>query len=249
MLVHIHAHSPTYMPTFLHSELVPYLWVFLYLCNYVLLVHYTLKHPLSLSCLCNNHLHILFPSTTSSSLSVNNPSCPVYHTSVLETARYTHVLEKGCETQLWLSVSVRYSLVSQRPRNSCSRTRTHTHLPHIAHTLCLELWVPLFTKEQGCFMCVWLSLFQLAWNSRSRSESLYNALRGGLDVVCEHSTPTFCGCTWLSECVCLCLRSWWQRTFDLLHSSWHNRCIQLLPLEAETVSVLVTRINIQCHYS
>lgn len=114
----------------------------------------------------------------------------------------------------------------------------HTHTPtHAAHTLCLELWVPQFTKEQGCFMCVWLSLFQLAWNSRSRSESLYIASRGGLDLVCEHSTPTFCGCTWLSECVCL--RSWWQPTSDLLHLSCHNRCIELLPVEDETVSVLV----------
>lgn len=78
VLVHIRTHSATYVPTFLHSGVVPYRWEFPYLCNYVPLVHYTLKHPLSLSCLCNNHLRVLFPATTSSSLSVNIPRCPAY---------------------------------------------------------------------------------------------------------------------------------------------------------------------------
>lgn len=72
-------------------------------------------------------------------------------------------------------------------------------------------------------MSVWLSLFQLPWNSRSPIESLHSALRGaGLDSVCEHGTQAL----WLSEHVCLCLRSQWQCTLDLLHLSSHNRCIR-----------------------
>lgn len=74
-------------------------------------------------------------------------------------------------------------------------------------------------------MCVWLSLFQLAWNSRSRSDSRRYAWRGGLVLVCEQGTLTFCGCTWLSEHVCLCLHSGWRRTLDLLHLSGCNKCI------------------------
>lgn len=56
-------------------------------------------------------------------------------------------------------------------------------------------------------MCVWLSLFQLAWNSRSRSDSRRYAWRGGLVLVCEQGTLTFCGCTdCLSMFVFVCTR-------------------------------------------
>lgn len=166
-------------------------------CVIMLCSHITLKTPtkpqLSERYTTTTYTIFLQLLPVPSSSSVNNPLCPVCqtHSSVLETlTRDTHVLEKGCETQLrlgcWCEIQP-CSLVSQRPKNSCSNTHTHIYTQtstHMARTLCLELRVPLFTKEQDCFMCVWLYLFQLAWNSRSHSESLYSTLKGGLDLVC-----------------------------------------------------------------
>lgn len=109
-----------------------------------------------------------------------------------------------------------------RDQGTAANAQKHTHA--YTHAVWTEaLSVP---KEQGCFMCVWLSLFQLAWNSQSRSESLRYAWRGGLVLWCEQGTPTFCGCTWLSEHVCLCLHSGWRRTLDFLHLSVYNRCVR-----------------------
>lgn len=155
-----------------------------------------------------------------------------------------HVLEKGCETTLWRDVSVRYSLVSRRPKNSCSHTHTHTqvHIYTYTYILCLELRAPVSTKEQGCFMCVWLSLFQLDWNSRSLSESLRNDSRDAW-TRCVNSSQTFCGCSSLSEHVCPCLMTayfcWnFQPLIDLFSTKMKKTEVWF-PAWGETVSVLV----------
>lgn len=100
----------------------------------------------------------LQPLLVPSSFSVNNPLCPVNqtHTSILET----HARDGKKDVRHncgWVLVCDRASF--PRDQEAAALAHKHTHIyihthAHMLHTLCLELRVPLFTKEQGCFMCV-----------------------------------------------------------------------------------------------
>lgn len=106
------------------------------------------------------------------------------HKCVFETLTgYMHVLERRMWDTTVLGVSVRVLFPNGQRTAANAHEHTHTHTPTHMHTLCLELRALLFTKEWGCFMCVWLSLFQPAWNSQPHSESLHCAWRGGLNLV------------------------------------------------------------------
>lgn len=215
-----HARAHTLQLTHPHISAVRSFHIFeiSHTCVIMLCSHITLKTPtkpqLSMQYTTTTYTFFLQPLPVPSSLSVNNPLCPIYQTltTVLETCMCWKKDVRG--SRGWVLVCDRASF----PRDQGTAAHTHTRCVH-----CVWNWeCLLFTKEQDCFMCVWLSLFQPAWNSRSHSESLCNASRGGLGVWTRHSNFSVGALDCLSMFVFVCTHD---DSALSVHLSGHNRCI------------------------
>lgn len=127
-------------------------------CVIMLHLHITLRIPTQMLAVHTSIAYTFFLQLVPSSLSVNNPLCPVNH-----TCKYTGNIcmrwKKGCETQgrncCWLLVCNRASFQRDHGPAASARKHTHTHAATcVLCTFCLGLRLPLFTKGEDCFMCV-----------------------------------------------------------------------------------------------
>lgn len=176
-------------------------------CVIMLCLHITLKTPttpqLSMQYTTTTHMFFLQPLPVPPCLLITLSVLSVRLMSVLEThvcvgKRMWDATVVGC----WCAIEPCFPETKEQ---LLERTHLHTWCIHSVWN-----WECLYSQRNKDVSCVYDCLC-FSWPEIAYLTVSHSAVTRRMDWTCEHSAPTFCGCIWLSEHVCLCWHSWWQR--------------------------------------